>query len=187
MKRTPVVVGVFVLAALIAYGAWLGILVTRQQTQLDSIEARLAQSPVAVLSPSPAARPTPVASSSSSPAFAELQRVTDNFGHTWIYSPSNQTANVLVNSQFVFTAVAQDPLNRPIEYAYTVGALPTESVLCNWGGPQCSWTGESRPFPAVVTVFVRAKGAAHMVRPCSIMDSCDALLHMNFLFGTPPP
>jgi len=177
MKRAPMVL--VAVAALIGYCAlaWLGITVIQQGSELKSLEARL-PSPAPVLTPSPTASPSP------SPSFAEGAFVADNLGHTWIfqaasYPPVTVSAKTNVSSR----AAAQDLMNRQIKYAYTVNTattLPSETVLCGWGGPNCSWTVPSTPSSIGIRVYFRLVGMPHRLSGPGAFGNNDGAFDLPF-------
>ena len=140
MKRSS---AVLILGALaVGYGAViaLGVAVLEQRSELNSIQARLAQ--VSTLG-SP--QGSPGARSSPSPAFSNLLKVTDNLGHVWLPGPNNAVLAVKAGTVFTFTASAQDPLNRPLEYVFFTGRAPSVNVVCGWGASTCQWTAQGSP------------------------------------------
>ena len=200
MKRTSLILVVG--AVLIGYGALsaLGVMVIQQQSQIRSIQARLG-SPAAAITSSPAASPSsasspavspspvpsPFASPTTSSAFAQLTKVTDNNGHSWVnHVPGQLVTEEPVGATVTFTTVAQDPMDRPIEYAYTIGGPPTGllTLLCNWGGPSCTRTPtESGTF--FITAYVRAKNAPGRT-PCGLdinLGACDDSLNFGVYLG----
>lgn len=192
MNRTTVLLSV---ALAIGYGSLivLGITVLQQRSELASIEARLPASPTF----SPAATPSLVSIASPSPSTApstapvpQLQKVTDNYGHIWLYSPTPDFSNPLtvkVGAAFGFTAFAQDPLNRPIEYLYFYGNLPSQTIVCAWGPPTCSWTVPSAQLgQANLFVAIRIKNGTPRIQSggCFTPDPCDVWFEMPLVVSS---
>ena len=175
--------GLLVLALLIGYGALAGIgtAVLQQRSELASLEAQLgstpAASPVATSSsPSPSVRPADA---------PQIQKVTDNSGHlrSSRYPP---ILPVKSGTTFTFTAVATDPLNRPLKYMFFTGNPANQEVVCNWGGTACSWTAQGTPNETVnLGVAVRDNASTHKLPlgQCSQADSCDDVWILYFQIG----
>jgi hypothetical protein len=130
------------------------------------------------LTSSPAVSPIPTASPSTGSEFAQLTKVTDNLGHTWLKPSPNQLVVVVpTTATVIFTTGAQDPLNRPMEYAYTTGGPPAGllTLLCNWGGTSCALTVPDDLNLIVITAYVRVKNAPGRT-PCGLqvnLGACD--------------
>jgi hypothetical protein len=185
--RRPILL---VAALLTAYAAIavLSVIVIQQRSELQRIEATMASSAgrtaasVPVASPSAVSIASPRPLPSATPGFPQMVKVTDNLGHTWIYGPNNSYLWVKPGTVMAFTAVAMDAMNRPLQYAYYAGTSPSVSVLCNWGGPSCSWTVPQQPGTQTeVVVAVRAANTVdHRLQNCGYTDACDDLQPLLF-------
>lgn len=191
MKRTTFLVlgtAVIGLAAVVA----LGVIVVQQRSEVASLQARSPSSPDVTLVASPVPTPvsTPVASSRTSPspsqtasAFAQLQTETDNFGHKWVAGHPPDTVNVKAGTALTLTAIAQDPLDRPLEYVWYFGDSHSHSIACAWGSATCAWTVPAAPLgPVWMYVAVRAKnGTPRLSAPaCFFDDPCDDIAVLPF-------
>jgi hypothetical protein len=107
-----------------------------------------------------------------------LQKVTDNSGHVWLAGHPPDTVPVTVGSVIIFTASAQDPLNRALEYGFYLGGpFQPVVVVCPWGPPTtCAWTVPASAIGSTqFKVTVRVKNGTPRLPNCGsyIADSCD--------------
>ena len=195
MKRKSVIL---MAVAALGGGALLALVITlvQQQAQLHPIQAGLTRSPVAspvAMSPSPtAAGPSPTIdiSPSTGSAFSILTQVTDDLGHTWVKHDTSSAVQIPASTRVTFTTLAQDPLGRSMEYAYTTGGPPggVLILLCDWGVSSCTWTAPVGSDTNVITAYVRAKNGPGRT-PCGVginLGACDDTLTF-FIYPSSSP
>lgn len=138
-------------------------------------------------SPSPSVSPLPDLGPGANPGFSGLAWVADNLGHTWVRTGRSpdvyQPVTVPGSLKVTFRAVGANYYNSPMEYAYTVIAgneLPSETVLCGWGGQDCSWTVPVAPQSIRIRVYVRLIAAPHRLSGPGEFDSIDDWAELPF-------
>lgn len=134
----------------------------------------------------PAATPATAQASPPTPVFFFINHVVDSLGNVWT-STTTGFVHVKIGTVVTFTATAQDPLNRHLEYEFWRGDSPTQTLMCGWGGPSCTWTAavvnppcEANCGAIHIWVAVRDQDATHRYEACFKLDPCDAQMMISY-------
>jgi hypothetical protein len=120
--------------------------------------------------------------------FARIAKVTDNYGHVWLQGHPLDPLPVTVGTPFTFVAVAEDSLNRPMEYVFSVGTIPSQIVVCGWGASTCSWTVPATPLGLVALyVAIRIKNEAPRLPAlaCYASEPCEDFSLVSLMISAP--